>query len=586
MKSFFTSFFAALTALVIFSIIALVIIFGIIGIAASPSKTKIASDAILVIDLSTEFNEQSRENQIADFFGNETADIPGLYDLMRLIHHAKTDSAVKGIYLKVSENPNGFATSEELRAALNDFKQSKKFIIAYGPVISQKAYYVGTVANKIYCNPQGGLEWDGFSVNLMFMKGLLDKLEIEPEVFYAGKFKSATEPFRFTKMSDPNREQTSIWLNELYGNFLTITAASRKLDTATLHSYANSGAIQTANDAVRLGLIDGLKYDDQIKDMLAKLVHKNSSDDLNFVSIGKYAAAVNFRERGGNDKIAIIYAQGDIVDGEGEQGQVGSEDFIKIIRSASMDDDIKAIVFRVNSPGGSSLASEAIWREITLAKGQKPVVVSMGDYAASGGYYISCAADSIFADAGTITGSIGVFSILPNMQQFFDHKGGITFDGVKTAPYADMGSVSRPLSAMEKHFLQNSVDSIYLTFKTRVADGRAMNINFVDSIAQGHVWTGKHGITIGIVDRIGTIKDAVFCAAKLAKTSSYGVAEFPKKKSLLEQLSENPFSVSAKTKAVKEQIGEEQYEILMQSKRIKAMLGIPQTRLPFEYDIH
>jgi protease-4 len=300
------------------------------------------------------------------------------------------------------------------------------------------------LADKIYCHPQGGIDWDGFSITFLFMKGLLDKLGIEPQVFYAGKFKSATEPFRFTKMSDPNRLQTTDMLNDLYATFLQATSEARNIDTATLHELSNTGAIRTANDALSNKLIDGLKYDDEVKDELINKIGIKDKDKINFVSLSKYASAANYKSTKGNDEIAIIYAAGDIVGGKGEDGQIGSDKFIDLIRKARLNDDIKAIVFRVNSPGGSSLASDAIWREITLAKKVKPVVVSMGDYAASGGYYISCNADSVFADAATITGSIGVFSLLPNMQHLFNDKLGITFDGVKTAPYADMGGTNRP----------------------------------------------------------------------------------------------------------------------------------------------
>jgi len=349
--------------------------------------------------------------------------------VVRMLHYAKTDSTIKGLYIKGGYNANGFASSEELRKAVLDFKESNKFVIAYGETMDQKSYYVSTAADKLYCHPQGGIDWDGFSVTLLFMKGLLDKLGVEPQVFYAGKFKSETEPFRFTKMSDPNRLQTTDMLNDLYSILLQTTSGARNIDSATLHQLSINGTIRTANDALANKLVDGLKYDDEVKNELIEKLNIKSSDKINFVTLGKYAKASNYKNTKGEDKIAIIYASGDIVSGKGDDEQIGSEDFVALIRKARLDDDIKAIVFRVNSPGGSSLASDAIWREISLAKKDKPVVVSMGDYAASGGYYISCNADSVFADAGTITGSIGVFSFLPNMQKLFKDKMGLTFDG-------------------------------------------------------------------------------------------------------------------------------------------------------------
>ena len=304
-------------------------------------------------------------------------------------------------------------------------------------------------------------------------------------------------------------------------------------------------------------------------------------DEINFVAFGKYAKAVQFQKTGGDGKIDIIYAQGDIVDGKGDKDQVGSDNFVRLIRKARLDDDVKAIVFRVNSPGGSSMASEAIWREISLAKKAKPVVVSMGDYAASGGYYISCAADSVFADETTITGSIGVFSILPDMKQFFNDKLGITFDGVKTGPYADMGSIARPLTEQEKHFIQASVDTIYNTFKKRVADGRRKDTAYIDSIAQGRVWTGKRAITVGLVDRTGTLQDALDCAARMANLTNYRTREYPEAKTWLEELTGQSYAAESKENATIKEIGQQQYDLLQSVKQLREIVGIPQTRLPF-----
>lgn len=586
MKSFLKIFLATLVALIVFTIGIFFALSIIISNATSPGKTNIGSNGVLVLDLNQSFKEQAQSDALNAIFNNPSSDIPGLYDVVRMIHYAKTDSSIKGIYIKANDNENGFATSEELRQALVDFKKSNKFIIAYGNIISEQAYYISSVADRIYCNPAGGVEWDGFSVNLLFMKGLLDKLEIDPQIFYAGKFKSATEPLRVSQMTDANRLQTTVWLSDLYNNLLIRTSAARNIDTATLHNLANTGAIQTANDALKYSLVDGLKYDDEVKDELLKRLHKSVKDEINWVSFGKYATAVDFQRNGDGGKIDIIYAQGDIIDGKGDKDEIGSDSYVKLIRKARLDDGVKAIVFRVNSPGGSSMASEAIWREISLAKKKKPVVVSMGDYAASGGYYISCAADSIFADETTITGSIGVFSILPDMQKFFNDKLGITFDGVKTAPYADMGSVSRPLTQPEKNFIQASIDTIYNKFKTRVANGRKKDIVYIDSIAQGRVWTGKRGIGVGIVDRTGTLQDAVNCAARMAKISDYRTREYPEQKSWLEELTNQSYSAQSSEKALIKEIGVDQYNLLQQLKQLKQITGIPQSRLPFVIGFH
>ena len=580
MKSFFKSFFAALLAIVVFCLL----IFGILLVAASVSNSKpsVGSNAVLVVDLSTEFKEQAQQKSLGSLFGNASNDVPGLYDMVRMIHFAKSDSSIKGIYIKAEDNSNGMASSEELRTAIADFKRTGKFVIAYGAVIPQRAYNVATIADKVYCNPAGGVEWDGFSYTGMFFKGLLDKLEIEPQVFYAGKFKSATEPFRFTSMTDANRLQSSVFMNDFYSHFLMQVSAARNIDTGTLHKLANIGAVQTANDALQFGLVDGLKYDDDIKSEILKRLGKEKKGTINFINPGKYAQAVSFKKTSGDDKIAIIYAQGDIVDGKGNDDEVGSETFIKLLRDARLDDDVKAIVFRVNSPGGSALASEEIWREVTLAKKAKPVVLSMGDYAASGGYYISCNADSVFADNGTITGSIGVFSIIPNLQNAFKDKLGITFDGVKTAPYADAGSTTRPLSEQEKKFFQSSVDTIYNLFKTRVASGRKKSVDYIDSIAQGRVWTGDDGIEVGIVDRIGTLQDAVNCAARMAKLSDYRTREYPEPATIFNKIMNSDVNASVKEDAVKEQLGDNGYMFLIQLKKLESMIGVAQARLPCE----
>ncbi len=583
MRSFLKIFLATLVALVVFTVAIFFAFSAIIGSATSPSKPSVGNDAVLVLDLSQQFAEQAKNSPLNSLFDNPSNNVPGLYDVVRMINYAKRDSSIKGIYIKAGDNENGYAASEELRQALTDFKKSKKFIIAYGSVIPERAYYVAMTADKIYCNPAGGVEWDGFAIDMMFLKGMLDKLEIKPEIFYAGKFKSATEPLRATQMTDANRLQTTVWLNDIYNNLLIRAAEARHSDTATLHQLANSGAVQTANDALKYNLVDGLKYDDELKAEISKRLKNDVDDDINFVQIGKYAKAVNFSKTGEGGKVDIIYAEGDIVDGKGDKDQIGSDDFVKLIRKARLDDDVKAIVFRVNSPGGSSMASEAIWREISLAKKVKPVVVSMGDYAASGGYYISCAADSVFADETTITGSIGVFSVLANLKDFFNDKLGITFDGVKTAPYADLGSISRPLTDPERNFLQASVDTIYTTFKTRVADGRKKDTAYIDSIAQGRVWMGKRAIGVGLVDRTGTLQDAVNCAVRMAKITNYRTREYPEQKSWLEQLADQSFSAQEQQKALEKEMGTQQFTLLQKAKQVSEIINVPQARLPFDF---
>jgi len=584
MKSFFKIFLASFLALVIFSIIGFLVFVGFVSHIASSEDVKTGSKAVLLIDLSHNYPEIGVENPFSRFSSDKNdGDVPALYDVLRLIQHAKKDSAVKGIYLKCGQNGNGMGNSQELRNALADFKTSGKFIYAYADVITQGGYSVANVADKIYCNPKGGVDWRGYAIQLAYVKGLLQKLEIEPQIFYAGKFKSATEPFRETSMTDPNRLQLTVLLGDLYSKMLMQTAAARKLDTATLHQYANEYKIQYAADALKYGLVDGLKYDDEVKEEIAKKIGVARIDKINFLSISKYAKAVDFK-REGKDKITVIYAQGDIIDGRGDRNTIGSETYRDLFRKARLDDNVKAIVLRINSGGGSAQASEDMWRELTLARKVKPVVVSFGDVAASGAYYMSCNADSIFAQTNTITGSIGVFTMLPNMQKFFNEKLGITFDGVKTAPNADMLTATKPLTPAQRQFLQNGVDSIYLSFKQRVADGRKKDVNYIDSIGQGRVWSGSRAIGLGLVDRLGGLDDAIACAARMAKISDYRLKEYPEPHNVLDLIFGNS-EKDAVQSAMKAELGENGMKSYETLKRIKQMMGVTQARLPFEFTI-
>ncbi|GAA0545565.1 signal peptide peptidase SppA [Chitinophaga japonensis] len=582
MRSFLKFFLASLLALVIFFVIGFLILLGIAGKALSPEKVVIDPNGVLVIETSQPYAEQKIVNPLNALLHGEANEIPGLYDVVRLIEHAATDDNIKGIYLKTNGNPNGFATTEEVRKALLEFRKSKKFVYAYGEGISQQAYYLASTADKIFLHPQGGLDFAGFATQIMYVKGTLEKLDIQPQIFYDGKFKSATEPFRETKMTEANRIQTSAFLGDLYGHYLSGISAMRKLDTAILHRYADQGLIQNAQDALSHKLVDGLKYDDQVMEVLRAKLGLKKDADINFVSLAKYESAADYRDASGENKIAVLYAQGSIVSDEGnEDVLISSEKYLQEIRKLREDKSIKAIVFRVNSPGGSALASETIWRELELAKKVKPVVVSMGDYAASGGYYISCMADSIFAQPNTLTGSIGVFALLPNLQNFFKNKLGITFDGVKTGQYADLGTATRPLTETERKFVQNAIDSIYSTFKARVIAGRKLSPAVVDSIAQGRVWSGVQAQQLGLVDRLGGVNEAVACAARMAKvSSSYRLREYPAVKAPLEKLMKT-LGNDVRTSMVKQELGE-QYSLYRQVKRLQEMCGEVQARLPFD----
>lgn len=585
MRSFFKIFFASLLSLVIFTVILIFLLIAWVGALTAKDKTTVLSKSVLVLNLGQLYMEKVQNSPLAELTGNDEGDVPGLYDVVRLIEKAKNDKKIEGIYIIANGNPNGFATSEEIRNALIDFRSSKKFIIAHGDVISQKAFHISNVADKLYATPTGYVDWSGFSVDYVFLKGTLEKLEIQPQIFYAGKFKSATEPFRESKMTPENKLQTTIWLSDLYDDFLIRASETRKIDTATLHQLANEGKIQNAKDALDNKLIDGLKYDDEVKDEIKTRLRKDKHDKINFISINKYAAAGEFA-RTGNDRIALIYAEGDIVDGKGTDNMIGSEVFRNLIRKARLDKNIKAIVFRINSGGGSALASENLWRELSLAKQDKPVVVSFGDVAASGGYYIACAADSIFALPTTITGSIGVFGLIPNMEGFFKNKLGITFDGVKTATYANTGAVYRPLTENEKRMIQSEIENIYTLFKKRVAEGRKKDTAFIDSIAQGRVWTAKRALSIGLIDRFGGLDDAVECAARMAKVTNYRLREYPQTRTLLDRILGTSSSPMEYTSEIKKQVGEENFKIYKELIRVQQMTNSMQARLPFEFIIH
>lgn len=584
MRSFFKTFFASLLALIVFSLLLFLCLVVFVNGLTSKKKPDIASGSVLVLDLGQHYKEQPRENFFSLLDSEEETDVPGLYDVVRLLQKAKTDKNIRGIYILAKPSPNGFAASEEIRNALLDFKQSGKFILAHGDIITQKTYLVANVADQVYLSPQGMMEWFGFNVDLAFLKGTLDKLDIRPQIFYAGKFKSATEPFRTDRMTEENRLQTTVWLGDLYDDFLLKTAAARKIDTAELRRLANSGSIQQGSDAVTHKLIDGLKYEDEVKDMIRSKLGIKTTDVLHLVTINTYMAAGKYTRQSGQ-KIALIYAEGDIVDGKGSRGMIGSEAYRNIIRKVRVDKSIKAIVFRINSGGGSSLASENIWRELALARKDKPVVVSFGDVAASGGYYIAAAADSIFAQPGTITGSIGVFGIIPDMEGFFKNKLGITFDRVKTGPYSDAGSPLRPMPEEEKKMVQSAIDRVYSQFKQRVAEGRKKDTVYIDSIAQGRVWTGIRAKGIGLIDQFGGLQDAIDCAARMAKLKDYRLREYPEPENLLDKFLSrtNPLASEGK---IKEEIGEQHYRLFTELKRIKDMTGSVEARLPFQFYIH
>ncbi|TKB95271.1 signal peptide peptidase SppA [Pedobacter cryophilus] len=585
MKQFFKFVFASMVGIIFSSILLFVIfIVGVTAIVSSSNDTiQVSENTILHVNLNLPIIERSSSNpldnlDLGPFKGEK---VLGLDDILKSIKNAKTDTNIKGIYLDVSYMMTGFASIEEIRTALLDFKKSGKFIIAYSEVYTQGAYYLASVANKVYLNPQGLLELKGFSSSVMFYKGALDKLGIEAQIIKVGTFKSAVEPFILEKMSDENRFQTKALLGSLYNHFTAEIADSRKIPQDSIIAITDGLKSRSPQDALRYKLIDALKYKDEVLDELKGKTGIAKAKNLKTVTITEYAKTIKNISTA-SDRIAVIYANGEINGGEGDENSIGSEGISKALRKARLDDKVKAVVLRVNSPGGSSLASDVIWREVLLTKKAKPVIVSMGDYAASGGYYIACAADAIYAEPNTITGSIGVFAIIPNMQGFLNNKLGVTFDGVKTGQFADLGDISRPLTDAEKMILQREVNRTYQDFIKRVADGRHVSEAYVDSIGQGRVWTGEQAIKLKLVDKLGHLEDAIAAAAKKAKLKEYKIVNYPEiKEGFFGLLSDSEDKI--KTYMIKQELGVS-YPYYQKIKEVVNMKGM-QARLPYEITI-
>ena len=568
-----------LSAVIVFIII-FVIIVGAISSIDSDKTVTVSNNSVLFLNLDQPITERTPKNPFGNLpiVGGSEKDGIGLNDLLKSIQRAKTDDNIKCIYLNVSSPNAGFATMREVRNALIDFKKSHKKIIAYSEVFTQGAYYLASAADKVYLNPEGALEFKGFSSELTFFKGTLEKVGVEMQVIRVGNYKSAVEPFILDKMSEYNRKQVTAYVGGLYNTFLTDIAKSRDIQKDSLYKIADDYRVREPQDAVNFKMVDALKYKDQILEELKGLSGRTRGENVRTVSINDYVKN-NTDTGSGKDKVAVIYANGEISGGEGNDNQIGSERISRAIRKARLDDDIKAVVIRVNSPGGSALASDVIWREIVLTKKEKPVIASFGDVAASGGYYIGCAADSIFVQPNTITGSIGVFGLIPNFQNLMTNKLGITFDGVKTGKYADIMATNRPMTAGERFIIQNELNRIYSGFVSRVADGRKKSKAYIDSIGGGHVWIGTDAVQIGLADRIGSFNDAIKAAAKKAKIKEYKVVEYPDVvdplKSFMDESTDR-----IKTYYTKQELGDN-YMLYQQMKKVIASSGI-QARMPFE----
>ena len=592
MKSFFKTLLACILGCIIASFIIFFITLGGIGalVSSSDKPVEVKPHSVLYIDLSGRLADRSYErNPYASSNFSDLMDLNlkvlGLNDVLKAIEYAKTDANIDGIFIEQSGFGGGMATLEEVRNALIDFKQSGKFILSHSDMYTQKSYYMASVADRLYLTPEGGLMWSGLGGEIEFYAKAFEKFGINMQVIRHGKFKSAVEPFMLDKMSPENREQNLTYMNSMWSHMLQGISKERNISVEDLNKYADNmefslmgfGGSQAIADK---GMVDALIYRDQVLDTLKMLTQLEPKDDIKSVDIKKYIRAIKpdpskLREK---NKIAVVYATGQINTGDGSEESIGSDKLSRTIRQARRDSSIKAIVLRINSPGGSALASEVIWREVALAKEVKPVVVSMGNVAASGGYYIAAPASAIVANPTTITGSIGVFAAIPNVNKTYG-KLGITFDHVGTNKHSTSPSVvGEPLTAEERAVIQNGVEQCYSTFISHVAEGRGITTEQVDEIGQGRVWSGVNAKEIKLVDRFGGLKDAIALAAELAELESYKITELPKAKSMVEQM----MSTLGQTK-VSVELGE--FSTIYN--RIKSMVAEPglQALLPYEIEI-
>lgn len=588
MRSFFKYVLATITGILVSFVILFIVFMGIIGAiissASSDQEVVVKSNSVLFLSFDYEITERSEANPLGSLNlpGYTTKSI-GLDDILERIRYAATDGNIKGIYIDAGSIGTGFASLKEIRDELQTFKKTGKFVVAYNAGYNQKAYYVASIADKVYVNPQGTVDFRGLASSTMFYKDLLDKVGVEMQIVKVGTFKSAVEPFFLNQMSDPNRLQVSSYLGSIYDTFINEISASRKIAADSLKAIADGYLVRNADDAVRYKLADAKLYKDELLSDLRKRLHLGEKEEIPFVSLLDYNKKI--KSDVSSSEIAVLYATGEIVDGEGKgPGEIGGDKLSRELRALREDDAVKAVVLRINSPGGSALASDIIWREVVLTKKVKPVIVSMGDVAASGGYYIAAAADSIFAEPTTITGSIGVFGVIPNFQNLMNNKIGVHYDGVKTAKFADlMTTFDRPLTAEERDIIQKEVDKVYTTFTGVVAGGRKLSVAAVDSIGQGRVWTGMQGVNNKLVDRLGNVETAIRAAAKKANLSKYKVAQYPEKEDPFTSILNNS-KEKVQAWVAREQMGE-YYRYFDVIKKATAQSGV-QARLPYTVEIY
>jgi protease-4 len=570
----------------------LLFFFGIIFIGAiaggNEDTVKVEENAVIELDLSKVSLDYAGKTSYKDFNYFE-ADHDGVTDILNAIEVAKNDDKIKGISILNNQSQLGLAQMKSVRDKLEEFKKTGKFVYAYANYYSQGEYYLNSVANKVYLNPVGVVDFKGLSAEILYLKELQEKSGVKFEVIRHGKYKSAVEPFLAQEMSPENREQMTVLLQSIWNTIVADIAKSRKLTVAQLDAIANTLGARTPELALANKLVDKVAYEDEYHNAIRNILKVDKKEKYNTISITDYAktAALTVDDYSKDDIIAVIYAQGEIMSGEGDVNVIGEGSIKRSLEEARNDEDVKSIVLRVDSPGGNALTSELIWREIEITKKVKPVVVSMGNYAASGGYYIAANANRIFAEPNTITGSIGVFGMLPNMSQLGKNIG-INAEQVKTHTNANGYSIFEPMDENFKGYVFESIEKTYATFLKRVAEGRNMSTAQVDAMAQGRVWTGMDAKKLGLVDEIGGLEAAIKYAAKLGKTTSYRTENFPEYEKNFEDFLSNFTGIAAlqtKEQLLKEQLGEEGFQMLEQIKRVKSRKGI-QAMMPYEISIH
>lgn len=589
MKNFLTYTLATITGIILTSFLFFLIFMAAVSsmVATGEKPTSISANSVLVLKAGVEIPDRGNPGPFSgiDIINLDITPTPGLNEILQNIRKAANDSKIKGILIENGLASSGWATTEELRNALQEFRQSGKFVIAYSDyVLLQEGYYLSTAADRIFISPTSTVDFKGLSGDVMFYKNALDKIGVEVQVTRHGKFKGAVEPYILDRLSRENEEQIKSYVKSIWDHVIENISSSRGITQSELNRIADDLIAYSASGAYENKLVDGLIYRDELNDTIKALSGLSKNDKINLVSMTKYSKVPNPDKMfSAKNKISVIFASGTIVMGKGTSGNIGGNSFSDLIRKERMDSTVKAIVMRVNSPGGNAIASDLIWKELQLAAKVKPVVVSMGNYAASGGYYISAPGTKIFASPTTITGSIGVFGLIPNTSRLLNQKIGISTQAVNTNKNSDFPSVFRPMSTYEKEIMQLSVDNIYFEFVSRVSEGRKLSTSSVDSIGQGRVWSGSNAISIGLVDTIGGLKASVEEAAKLAGIDTYSIRELPEPEDpytrILSKLTDE-----LKVRVLKSEAGEftRFFEDL---KDIKDISGV-QARLPYLIDIH